>query len=337
MPMRVFEVDVEDDEAFADWFGPFHASDVEAWPDLPGWLPGELRAIARRRDDATWVLGCVADDGGATVGSSISRVAKLDNLDVVETFALCVHPQHRRRGAGSAMLRWIESLAADLGRATLVASTEVNLALEDTAGEAFAQQAGFERALASSRRELRLPVDPSLLDRLEAEARPHAADYELTTWTNGCPAAYVEGRLDLASGMSTDTPHGELDFDEERWDEQRLRGQEGVTAAMDRDSFAAGALHRPTGTLVAFTEIAISRVDPSAGWQQDTIVHTAHRGHRLGILVKVANLRAAAASSPQTTRVCTWNADENEPMVRVNELFGFKRVARCAMWQRKTT
>lgn len=63
-------------------------------------------------------------------------------------------------------------------------------------------------------------------------------------------------------------------------------------------------------------------------------MHAEHRGHRLGMLVKVANLRQVVAREPQRTRVMTWNAEENRPMLAVNEAIGFRAVGYEAGWQR---
>ena len=47
-----------------------------------------------------------------------------------------------------------------------------------------------------------------------------------------------------------------------------------------------------------------------------------HRGHRLGTLVKVANLERLLDVAPEARRVHTWNADTNTYMVAINELDG---------------
>ena len=53
-----------------------------------------------------------------------------------------------------------------------------------------------------------------------------------------------------------------------------------------------------------------------------------HRGHRLGALLKVANLRQAVQHEPQLEAVHTWNADSNAPMLAVNVAMGFTPSAR---------
>jgi hypothetical protein len=69
------------------------------------------------------------------------------------------------------------------------------------------------------------------------------------------------------------------------------------------------------------------------GYQWDTIVSREHRGHRLGLLVKLANLRLLREVSPKTRYLNTWNADDNAPMVAVNDALGYRPVEVTQEWQ----
>ena len=76
---------------------------------------------------------------------------------------------------------------------------------------------------------------------------------------------------------------------------------------------------------------------PNVAYQSDTLVLKEHRGRRLGQLVKVANLRALLEQKPEVTRVATWNAETNAPMLRVNRAMGFRTVGSMTEWQRVLT
>jgi RimJ/RimL family protein N-acetyltransferase len=67
--------------------------------------------------------------------------------------------------------------------------------------------------------------------------------------------------------------------------------------------------------------------------QWNTIVEPDHRGHRLGLAVKFANLRHLRLAVPETQRLETWNADENTRMIAINELLGFHIVERVDEFQ----
>ncbi len=122
-----------------------------------------------------------------------------------------------------------------------------------------------------------------------------------------------------------EAPIGDLDYEPERWDVARLREEEERARLQGRTLFTSAAL-APDGRLAGHTQLAFSRHRPHRASQWDTLVVRAHRGHRLGLALKVANLRALAAAQPQVERVDTWNAEQNGPMISVNEALGFEIV-----------
>ena len=87
------------------------------------------------------------------------------------------------------------------------------------------------------------------------------------------------------------------------------------------------ARHRATGRIVALSELVAPRSRPDGLIDQwDTIVLSEHRGHRLGMRVKAANLIAVRDALPEASAIITWNAEENRHMLDVNEALGFRPV-----------
>jgi GNAT superfamily N-acetyltransferase len=331
----VEHLDIDDDTAVSEWHGPIHASERLDWPDEPGWSLLELRALVRSRNALTSVLAVIRGAAGAAQGSLWLRMPTRENRHVAN-MSLAVLPEHRGSGIGRALLAHAEKVARDHGRSKIIAATEEPVQVaENSRSRRFAQAAGYELALAETRRALRLPVDPGRLDALEATCRPFSTGYHIVTWTGACPDEFVSGRVALARGISTDSPLGNLDTEAENWDVARVRDLEKTVDDMDRDVHAAGAVTTASGELVGFTEIAVPRSLPEQGYQSDTIVLPEHRGHRLGTLLKIANLRALAESSQATERVVTWNAAANEPMLRVNDVLGFELVGVSTVWQKQ--
>ena len=74
--------------------------------------------------------------------------------------------------------------------------------------------------------------------------------------------------------------------------------------------------------------------NPTAVSQDDTFVRSAHRGHRLGVALKLANLAIVARDYPDRQVVHTWTAEVNGPMQGINEMFGFRKVEKMHEYQR---
>jgi GNAT superfamily N-acetyltransferase len=70
--------------------------------------------------------------------------------------------------------------------------------------------------------------------------------------------------------------------------------------------------------------------------QNDTLVLSDHRGHRLGALVKTETLLRARDVFPEGDRIITGNAEENRPMLAVNEAMGFTPTRYTGEWQKVT-
>ena len=336
--MELVDVDPRDESAFAEWFAVTDAVEQHLRPGEPGWLLHEERALSldgqRPDTDDACELFAVRD-AGRLVGAARVTMPQVDNRHSAEVL-LAVPPSERRRGAGRLLADEVERRARAHGRDTLVAFAD-----EPPTGDggavvrAAAAALGWQVVQVDVRRDLDLPLDPARVARLEADCRPHAADYELRTWWDRTPDELLEDRARLDNDFSVDVPKDELDWRPEVWDGARVRRSEVRSASMDRTYAAAGAVHRPTGRLVGFTEVGLARADPRRAFQWGTMVLSAHRGHRLGLLLKLVVLQELAAASPATRCVSTWNAQENGPMIAVNEALGARTNGRILALQRK--
>jgi RimJ/RimL family protein N-acetyltransferase len=225
-----------------------------------------------------------------------------------------------------------------LGRTLLMSDTRVG-----APGTAFAQACGARAGIQEVRRVLR--VDADLLDRvggLRASAEQHAAGYSLRSWSGMTPAGLLEQASALHNAME-DAPH-DASFEPLRWDADRLRKEEqqDVEAGMRVNSVAA--LANDSGEMAALTQVYVADPDQADwGYQGITAVTRAHRGHRLGMLVKTAMLQRLSELEPQIIAIETGNAASNQYMIAVNEQLGFRvtdifqnweiEVAAAASWR----
>jgi GNAT superfamily N-acetyltransferase len=275
----------------------------------------------------------VVQASGAVVGACLLTLPLLDNLHNAGG-EIMVAPEHRGRGIGRALLDRLRREAARHRRTQLVLSVDHPLdpAAPDPVSS-FLSASGAQRALVQTRR--RLDVDsanPQVLDRLAARARTMSAGYQLVQWVGATPARWLDDIAYLTARMSTDVPLGDLQWEPETYDAARVRAVEASCLARGLHLVTTAARDR-SGPLVAFTRIVSYATSPWFGGQWDTIVAPQHRGRRLGILIKVANLHYARAQRAQLRIIDTCNADSNPYIITINEAMGFRPHCRTIDWQ----
>ena len=293
----------------------------------------EVRVEHRLTTDyLTTRYAALVDD--VVVGSAALNLPVRDNPGLAY-LRVSVRPAHRRRGVGSALLQRLETDARAGGRSTLNAGSTVAVDHDDPAAP-FAARHGYVAELVELRSDLDLPTGgvDDLLTPLEADAAQHTGAYDVLTWWDGIPDEWLDQRAHGSARMSTDAPSGGLVLDEESWDANRVREMVQVQHEQGRRFVETAAVHRATGQLAAFSDLSAPSHTPTLAYQWDTLVLKEHRGRRLGQLVKAANLRALLAELPAVTRIVTWNADVNAPMLRVNRAMGFVTVGVTTEWQK---
>lgn len=255
----------------------------------------------------------------------------------------------RRRGIGTSMLRVLEAAAAADGFRVIQSwSSHLPAATDDvlvpptgfgaidrsSAAARFALSHGYTLEQVDRISRIDLPVEPGVLAAKRADAAAYAADYDVVQWVGRCPEEWLSDMAHLHQRMSTDAPMAAIEFAEEDWDEARVRNLDDMNLGGGRMGVTSAAVHTPSNRLVAFTEISLPEHEGKPASQWDTLVLKEHRGHRLGMLLKVANLELVQRISPATPRVTTYNAEENRPMLDVNEAVGFVPTAYEAAWKK---
>lgn len=325
-----------------------HAVSEQAWGHQDFHHTAQERwARVTHQSDSRFVDLVVRDD--EVVGYALVELPRAGNahLGYVE---LGVAPGHRGRGIGSELFDAGVELVRQDGRntlfvctdqrsepapgpGTLAPSTGAGLVSSDDPGVRFLRRRGLTLEQVDRYSVLQVPLAAGVLASHRSAAQAvAAADYDLVSWQDPCPDERVDDFAALVQAMSTDAPVGGLDWREDPWDAARVRRGERKRADAGQQLLTTGAVHRRSGRLVAFTSFFVPQRRDFV-WQHDTLVHRDHRGHRLGMLVKAANLQRLAAERPQVRRVGTWNAEENAHMLAINVALGFAPSGGSATWQ----
>jgi len=335
--VEVWQIDPADEAGLAAWHGVLHAVDHDVWPDRSGFSLRDISAFAKGRGRyRRFDLLAAAEPGGPVIGVGMMEFPLRDNVHSAEV-TVGVLPEHRRKGAGRAIVEQMAALAAAEGRSALNSIVDVPVAVAGThPGEVFARCVGFEATMSGNSRYLAVPLDPGRVEELRdvvATARD-AAGYRVFTFTAPWPEESLADHCELLRRMSTDEPAGDGNREEEVWDEGRIAEYDEELEARGVRKLAAVAQHVASGRLVAFSELLLSPDAPTEAWQLATLVHPAHRGHRLGLAVKLANVEALAGAAPSVRRIVTGNAAENTPMIAVNDMMGFEIAGAGWFWQK---
>ncbi|MDJ0349173.1 GNAT family N-acetyltransferase [Cryobacterium sp. PH29-G1] len=290
----------------------------------------------------------VARAGGTIVGRATYETV-LDQTDDHAWVGVQVLPQWRGRGIGSALADRIEELAATENRHELIVYT----ASADASGERLTAPTGFgsvprgnpevrfllargyrlEQVERGSR--LALPADQNVIRRFRADAAARAGrDYTVRCWSEATPPRWRDDLAVLFTRMSADAPTAGLEEPEDVWTAERLVDEEHSRGFSPRRILTAAAVHEPSGHLVAFTQLSVPAEMDRAVGQEDTLVLREHRGNRLGMLLKTANLEYLTQESPGHPSVITFNAEENRHMLDVNEALGFVPMGHEGAWKR---
>ncbi len=289
--------------------------------------------------------GPQADD---VLAASTVALPLVDNLEVADT-DMVLRTEALGQGVWEALVAAQEQVAAARGRTTVhawsfsVPTSDDPADLPDPTGAVRVRRdhpevarrlaAGYRFAQAERHSEQLLPLPEAVLARACDDTRARAAGYGVVQWVGATPEAYLVDKCHLLQAMSTDAPVGGMGFQSQAWDPERVRVDE-ARALVGLDLVTTAVRHEATGRLVGFTAVVVPHHLPQVGHQEETLVLEGHRGHGLGLLLKARNVRLLLDTHPQVRRVHTWNADENDRMLAINEALGYRLVGIEAAWRK---
>ena len=291
---------------------------------VSGW-----EGILRHGWDGEPPIGFLATVDGVDVALGEYETTSYDNRHLA-WIGVDVHPVHRRHGHGTVLLNHLHERARSEGK------TSVGGNSWDAPGpRAFAAEHGYEpKAVEVNRRQFPAKLDRAELDRLYDESLPYAAAYELVCRLGATPADELDAMAQLTAAIN-DAPTDDLDVEDEVFPPERIVAYETAQAARGFVVHRVLARHRETGELAGQTVVVVDGERPGLAHQHDTSVVRAHRGHRLGALLKLEMLRWLAQAQPQIESIDTWNAESNEHMIGVNKALGYEVIGRSLAYQRR--
>lgn len=331
--LLIREVDPHDPAELAAYQDVYVRAERAELPDAPVYSAEEAYAVLTREPVGAFFEGYAAFERGQMVGEGLITGSLTDSLQTTLMWAW-VPPEHQRRGIGGALVDFMATRSAKLGRGVLHSRAAFPAERRgDASVLRFAAAHGFTVANFEVQRRLALPVDAALLDALAREAAAFHRDYTIRTFTGPIPAEWAQGYCDVQNTLRLDAPQGDLVTEPARRTPDVIADQDDEISSTGRLRVTALAFDRDD-TIGALTTAVVSPAGQPNVSQWGTVVRRADRGHRLGLGVKSALTRAVQEAAPDKAYIMTENAETNAHMIAINERLGFRPYALSADLQR---
>ena len=315
--MEIRRLDTTDPDELKQWYAACVASTrVEQPTFVPKPFEEQVRQVLEPELGAER-YDLVAVEDGAVLGAVMIYLPMEDNRELV-WLVVDVAPAHRRRGVGRALVAAAEADISAERREFVVPARLPADRVEDHPYRRFGEAMGYAVATVSTDRVLRWPVDRSLLDRLAVSPD----GYRIESFVDGVPQEYRASLGVLKGLIDVDSPTGDIEWEAspvspEHYAEELRRHVEAGRRLVESVALDGA------GEVVAYSEIVVPSVPERHLTQEGTLVRSDHRGHRLGLAVKVANLQALLDLGATNPSIRTGNDDANRHMIAINEQLGF--------------
>lgn len=270
------------------------------------------------RDAPMWT----ASDDGRVVGAARALLPLDDNthLAMVEAY---VRPEARRRGVGRALVELMERVGVERGRTTFLADA-YTLPGGTSDGLSAAGALGYPQVALEELKLADLVATEPTWAMMEDEAAARLAPYTLVEWVGRTPAGSVDDVCHLYTRFLAEIPLEGLDLGVQRWDAARL---DAVEQRREDAGFVQlmVAGRAPSGELVGYSNALVTPSGAEA-YIDGTLVLPEHRGHALGLAMKVRLHRMLRERHPDCPVIITGNAGVNEHMNAVNDRLGYRVV-----------
>ena len=280
-----------------------------------------------------WIaLAETLEGGESLVGRAAAFIPLQENLESISV-GVSVHPAFRGQGVATLLAQEVLMPAIrDSGRTLIEGCGEIPEGHDpdspDHPVNRLARRLGISRKNLAVCRALPLPLADTLLDALQAEAEEKLGQYRVELWDGDIPEEHLEAYGLMLRQLELDEPDEEVEHEAPEYTPERIREGERRLREQGLVKITAVAI-APDGSFAGNTEVHVhSSPGSTLGWQENTLVMPEHRGHRLGLALKVATHRHLRERAPQLRTLVTWNSHVNPWMIEINEKLGYRALYR---------
>jgi len=284
-------------------------------PGDPPWVDNHLREYLSEVMPGERRLAWLAEDGSGDAAGMLGTISVLllGDIGVIELF---VHPKARGQGVGRRLLTEATRRAYMEGFSSI--GVEV---VGGTPSVPFYESFGFRCAYVETRSVLQLATVDWL--SLGEMARGIGSGYRIEYYPGGPPDELIDAYA-VAKAEVRDDETGDLELRPSSYDPQRLRESLACLHRRGMKPYIVLAIHEKTDEVAGLTEVVVPAQHPTRADQYDTIVVPDHRGYGIDRAIKARMLFELRSAEPGLVDVQTWNAPDNDAMLKVNSELGFQ-------------
>ncbi len=244
-------------------------------------------------------------------------------------YNLRVLAPYRRMGIGKNLFLPLLAFAQETGRRLMLTWTDSKV----PAGDIVMEKMGAEVGLESFTNRLDVAeLDRDLMNQWLAEGPVRGEGFTLGLWEADIPEEDLEQYVMIDRVMNT-APKGTLEIDDFNVTGEQVRQIEKNLAASGTERWTMFIRHNESGKVVGFTEMYYEPARSTLIGQGATGVLPEFRNHGLGRWLKAAMMDKVLRERPAVKYVYTGNAQSNGPMLKINNLMGFKPYKTNKSWQ----
>lgn len=278
----------------------------------------------------------VAEVEGAIVGFARSHASFTENTEWLSFMGL-VSTEFQGQGIDTALALKMAELGKRAGRPRLEMAGEILVQQDFEAPNLpinhVAASLGLTRKSMAIGRLAQIPLDPGVAAELAGAIGDKAAGYRLISWQGRLPGEHLDAMAKLATQLEQDDPTEDAEYEPPVWTPARIREYEDRAIAAGHLTIGCAAM-ASNGDLVGYSEIEVNTSPGTTlARQGDTLVMPEHRGHRLGLAMKLNTHLRLPTVAPGVMGIDTWNTHINESMISINEAMGYVPRARYLLFQ----
>ncbi|NHJ84980.1 MAG: GNAT family N-acetyltransferase [Asgard group archaeon] len=232
-------------------------------------------------------------------------------------FSIYLLPEYRRQGLGSELLKMLTTEAMNRKKSLLITTST------SSSGKSFLEKIGAQIALAGVENRLFLDeVDWLMLDQWIQEGGKRSPNSKLEVYTT-IPDDLIEDYCNAYTEVVNQQPLGELDVGKIITTPEIYREQEKMFVEMGR-IWLTMICKEADGSISGLTEVRYNPARETIISQLMTGVMASYRGRGIGKWLKAAMLQKIREEFPKVKIITTGNANNNAPMLSINNRLGFK-------------